>query len=114
MARRSMCKRSKDRPKTIQTEFDILQRLLKRVQFRLNRGDYARALDSTELERVKRLLKESIIFLPTGFKAIVSDLNPLQQRRSAYRKICKILRIAGNRPQAAKASEKRVVILRRI
>lgn len=113
MPRQSMRERRKRHLKSTQAEFDLLQGLFKKLKFRLIRGDYEGILSMEESKKIRRLLNDSIISLPHGYHAVVTNLKPLQKRRTTYYQICRLLRKAGNRLQAAKASDSKTVILRK-
>jgi hypothetical protein len=111
MARQSLRERRPRYQDRAQQEFDRYQKLLRRQEIRLHRGDYFGFLDEKELKTVRALIRSALVIVIHGYKVVVTKTSALDKSRQAYFKICRVIRIAGSRAPKPKLPVK--VILRK-
>jgi len=99
--RQSLRNRSSRYKKRRELEFQRWQKQLNRIKARLEMGSYSKHLEKEECEKIRRLLSLAILNQITILSMRVgitkSRTFTVETSRTAYFRICKMLRIAGNR-----------------
>lgn len=107
--RQSLRKRRPRYKKKRQEEFQHWQKLLRRVQCRLVMGVYAEKLKKEEADQIRRLLSQAILDKIKILSMRVGIEKPrpftVETSRTAYFKICKILRTTGGRKSPTTAAK---------